>query len=315
MMGIFHMSLFSESGLLKQERTSYSALRQAFKRTRLRPRVSRKERRLVKTKSKKYLGSVNFKARTRWTKAFCSEFSRFFHLNKDRRYPDQPLFLVTLTDIFCTTEHKAEEIDVSAFKRRLQAGMTGLSYLGMMEPALYVNVAPGTRWSNKKAVSWHLHLICWGGSRDQMKRRIGKLNTSGKYLGIMYSHYGAHQKEIPDARLSSNENRTFLADKVRYVLKSPRKVYRICRFETVTKDGEVVPGFRQFKSEPKPGDRVTLFRLMKNLTLDQLAVAGGDGTAVMRRIKRRAVLVREPVRAFAAQIDERLVAQARDSVL
>jgi hypothetical protein len=106
MMGIFHMSLFSESGLLKQERTSYSALRQAFKRTGLRPRVSRKERRLVKTKSKKYLGSVNFKARTRWSKAFCSEFSRFFHLNKDRRYPDQPLFLVTLTDIFCTTEHK-----------------------------------------------------------------------------------------------------------------------------------------------------------------------------------------------------------------
>jgi hypothetical protein len=288
------MLLFSESGLLKQERTSYSELRRAFKKTRLRPRVSCKERKPVKTTPKQYLGSVNFKARIRWSKAFCREFSDFFHLNQDRRYPHQALFFVTLTDISCITDHKAQAVDVFAFKRRLQVGMKGLSYLGMMEPALYVNVAPGTRWSNKKAVSWHLHLICWGESRDQMKERIGRLNASGKYLGIMHSQYGAHQKEIPDACLPSNKDRTFLADKFRYVLKSPRKVYRICKFETISEDGEVVPGFRQFKSEPKPGDRVTLFRLMKNLTLDQLAVAGGDGTAVMRRIKRRAVLIRKP---------------------
>jgi hypothetical protein len=279
--------------LLKQERTSYSLLRQAFKKTRLLPRVSRKERKLVEIKSKKYLGSVNFAARIRWSKAFCHEFSDFFNLTIDRRYPDQPLFFVTLTDIACTTEHKAEQVDVFAFKKRLQAGMVGLSYLGMQEPGLYVNVAPGTRWSNKKAVSWHLHLICWGENREEIKERIRKLNSNDKYWGIMDSQRGAHQKEIPDACLPINRDRSFLADKLRYILKSPRKAYRICKFEKITEDGEVVPGFRQFKSEPKPGDRVTLFRLMKNLTLAQLAVAGGDGTEVMRRIKRRAVLVRK----------------------
>jgi hypothetical protein len=32
-------------------------------------------------------------------------------------------------------------------------GRAGLSYLGMIEPALYVNVAPRARWSRKRAVS------------------------------------------------------------------------------------------------------------------------------------------------------------------
>jgi hypothetical protein len=294
LMDNFRMSLFSDTGLLPQERKSHSALLLAFKKTRIRPRVSRKECRLVRINSKKYLNAANFKARIRWSKAFCSELSDFFHLNQNCRYPDQPLFFVTLTDISSTTEHKAEQVDVFPYKKRLQAGLKGLSYLGMMEPGLYVNVAPGTRWSSKKAVSWHLHLICWGESREQMKTRICQLNFNGRYRGIMYSQYGAHQKEISDAYLPKNQERSFLADKLRYVLKSPRKAYRIYRTERITKDGEVVPCLKQRKSDLRHGDRVTLFRLLNKLTLDQLAVAGGDGTAVMRRIKRRAVLVRKP---------------------
>jgi hypothetical protein len=237
---------------------------------------------------------VNFNARIRWSKVFCREFSDFFHLTKDRRYPDRPMFFVTLTDISCTTEHDAQKVDVFAYKKRLQAGMKGLSYLGMMEPALYVNVTPGTRWSNKKAVSWHVHLICWGESRKQMKKRIRKLNNSGKYRGIMQSQRGAHQKEIPNTVLPKNQDRTFLADKLRYILKSPRKAYRLYRGQRITKDGEILTCLKQRKSDLRHGDRITLFHLMKKLTLDQLAVAGGDGTAVMRRIKRRAVLVRKP---------------------
>jgi hypothetical protein len=52
------------------------------------------------------------------------------------------------------------------------------------------------------------------------------------------------------------------------------------------------PCFRQKKSELRKGDRITLFHLLKGRYLDELAAAGGDGTDIMRRIKRRAVLVR-----------------------
>jgi hypothetical protein len=59
---------------------------------------------------------------------------------------------------------------------KLRKGLRGLSYIGMIEPALYVNIAPGTRRSGKRAVSWHVHAICWGEDRKQMRNRFARLN-------------------------------------------------------------------------------------------------------------------------------------------
>jgi hypothetical protein len=125
-----------------------------------------------------------------------------------------------------------------------------------------------------------------------MKKRFYWLNKDGWYVSILHSQRGADQKEIPDSRLPNNRDRTFLADKLRYLLKSPQKAYRIYRTERVTSDGELVPCFRQRKSELREGDWITLFYLMKGLHLFELAAAGGEGTDIMRRIKRRAVRVR-----------------------
>jgi hypothetical protein len=36
---------------------------------------------------------------------------------------------------------------------------------------------------------------------------------------------------------AKNRDRTFLADKLRYLLKSPKKAYRICKTERMTADG------------------------------------------------------------------------------
>jgi hypothetical protein len=207
----------------------------------------------------------------------------FFGLDDQKTFPDQPLFFVTLTDVSCTINHDASRIDISKFKRKVQAGLRGLNYVGMVEPGLYVNVAPGTVWTNKKAVSWHLHATCWGENRREMKKRFAQLNRDSWYVSILNSQRGADQKEIPDACLPKNRDRTFLADKLRYVLKSPRKAYRIYKTERMTGDGELVPCFRQRKSELRKGDRITLFHLMKNLRLPGLAAAGGDGTDIMRR--------------------------------
>jgi hypothetical protein len=93
--------------------------------------------------------------------------------------------------------------------------------------------------------------------------------------------------------LPTNRDRTFLADKLRYLLKSPKNAYRIYKTERVTCDGEIVPCFRQKKSELRKGDRITLFHLMKGLDFPELAAAGGEGTDMMRRIKRAAVRVRK----------------------
>jgi hypothetical protein len=97
---------------------------------------------------------------------------------------------------------------------------------------------------------------------------------------------GAHQKEIP-AKFLADGSRTFFADKIRYMLKSPCKAYRI--YKAKKKEGsEEEIRFRQIKSDLRPGDRIDLFHLMKGLYLDELAVAGGEGTDMLRRIKRTA---------------------------
>jgi hypothetical protein len=152
----------------------------------------------------------------------------------------------------------------------------------MIEPGLYVNVAPGTVWTNKKAVSWHLRAICWGENRRQIKKRFARLNLDGWYVSLLSSQRGADQKEIVDCRLPRDQDRTFLADKLRYLLKSPKKTYRIYKTDRMTTHGELVPCFPQRKSELRKGDRITLFHLMKGLHFPELAAAGGDGTDIIR---------------------------------
>jgi hypothetical protein len=47
--------------------------------------------------------------------------------------------------------------------------------------------------------------------------------------------------------------------------------------------------FKRGTSELRPGERLTLLRLMKDMYLERLAAAGGEGTAILLRMKRRAL--------------------------
>jgi hypothetical protein len=188
------MSLFSMSGLMNQEYLSHKELTLAFEKSRKKHTITPKDLDLMDPSSVLDLCCVNHSARLRWSKAFCKEIEKFFDLNNHNTFPDQPLFFVTLTDVSCTTDHDEPWINIYDFKRKLQAGLRGLNYVGMVEPGLYVNVCPGTRWSNKKAVSWHLHAICWGQNRWEMKKRFCRLNRDGWYLSILDSQRGADKK-------------------------------------------------------------------------------------------------------------------------
>jgi hypothetical protein len=284
------MSLFQHTGISREEHRSERALNIAFQESWKRKTITHRDRDLLECGVRRDLCSMNRFARLLWAKAVCQEFQAFFGLDHRNHFPGQPLFFVTLTHDACCTPDDEIFVDIETFKWRLRPGLAGLSYIGMVEPALYVNVAPGTRWTSKKAVSWHLHAISWGENRQQMKDRFRRLNEDGVYRSIMDGQLGAHQKQIPP-RFLDNGNRTFLADKLRYMLKSPRKAYRIYKTERVTSDGEVVRCFRQKKSVLRKGDQITLFHLMKDLYLDELAVGGGEGTDVLRRVKQAALRV------------------------
>jgi hypothetical protein len=148
----------------------------------------------------------------------------------------------------------------------------------MIEPAYYVNVSKGTHVHGKRMVSWHLHLISWGESRKKLRERIDRLNDKRVLLPIADGLAAAHQKRISKGKVAS---------KIGYILKAPRKAYRLYKWDTVSLDGEIIPKFKQWKDDLRPGERLTLLQLMQDMYLDQLAVAGGEGTDMLRRLKRR----------------------------
>ena len=187
------------------------------------------------------------------------------------------MFLVTLCDRRCCTSHQEKNIDVPRFIRTLRRGMRGLSYVGMLEPAYYVNVSKGTYLDGKRMVSWHLHLIAWGESHKKLRKRIDRLNDQKILLPIADGLAAAHQKRISKGKLAS---------KIGYVLKAPRKAYRLYKWK-ISPHGKIIPKCKQWKDDLRPGERLTLLRLMQDFYLDRLAVAGGEGIDILRRVRRR----------------------------
>jgi hypothetical protein len=273
------MCLFDQTGVKKQERITGSKLRSAVEETRTLSLRQRRHHLQLINSNPDYLSAVNPSARITWGKLVCEELSDHFHLGRHKPEPDQPIFLVTLCDLRCCTSHQENNVEISRFIRILRRGLRGLSYLGMLEPAYYVNVCEGTHVHGKRMVSWHLHLIAWGESRKKLEKRIERLNRE-ILLPIADGLAAAHRKRISKGKLAS---------KIAYVLKAPKKAYRLFKREFMTSDGEVIYKFKQKKNDFRPGERLSVFRLMQEMYLDQLAVAGGEGAVILRRLKRRAL--------------------------
>jgi hypothetical protein len=140
----------------------------------------------------------------RW---LCEEFSDYFHLGRNNPEPDQPM----LCDRRCCTSHLEKNI------------------MGMLEPACYVNVCPGTHVHGKRIVSWHLHLIAWGEPREKLGKHIDRLNKRRILLPIANGLAAAHQKRISKGKLAS---------KIGYVLKAPKKAYRLHKWDIVSPDAK-----------------------------------------------------------------------------
>jgi hypothetical protein len=272
------MHLFDQTGLKHQELATGSKLRSAIDNARGLSLLQRRHHLQLVNSNPRDLSAVNPKARIMWGKLLCEEFSDYFHLGRHKPEPNKPIFLVTLCDLRCCTSHEENNVKIRRFIQILRRGLRGLTYLGMIEPAYYVNVSKGTHVHGKRMVSWHLHLIAWGEARKKLRERIDRLNDKRVLLPIADGLAAAHQKRISKGKLAS---------KIGYILKAPRKAYRLYKWDTVSLDGEIIPKFKQWKDDLRLGERLTVFRLMQDMYLHQLAVAGGEGTDMLRRLKRR----------------------------
>jgi hypothetical protein len=272
------MWFFRQTGLRRQELGTGSKLELALQESRQLSLHQRLQALQLLNADSRWFNAVSPQARIRWGELVCEEFSDHFHLGRHTLEPDQRIFLLTLCDRRCCTSHEANNVDIPGFIRILRRGLRGLSYFGMIEPAYYVNMCQGTHVHGKRMVSWHVHLVAWGESKSAIRARIENLNKEGILLPIADGLAAAHQKCISKGKLAS---------KISYVLKAPKKAYRLYKWERVSSDGEIIPKFKQWKEDLRPGERLTLFRLMQAMYLDHLALGGGEGAEILRRVKRR----------------------------
>lgn len=188
--------------------------------------------------------------------------------------PTEPVFLVTLAEKSSLTT--ARHINLQSIKRKLGSGLKGLSYIGMIEPGYYTNIYQSEE-KQKNVVSWHGHFLAWGVSRKQLNRHLDKIKS--RFTPIMPDLCAVHKKRIPPDQFGY---------KLWYIIKSPRREYSIGR--RLNSDGRTGKSrFKQNSRDIRPGNRVKLFKIMRDMYLDQLAMAGGEGRNLLQQIKYEAL--------------------------
>jgi hypothetical protein len=220
-----------------------------------------------------YLPAVNSKARIKWGTTFIQEIFRFFASADAADGPTTPPFLVTIADKSHLTTDQPQQINLSKIKRKLGAGLMGLSYIGMIEPGYYNVIYDKFGNQRKNVVSWHGHFLVWGITKKQLARHLAKIKP--RFTPIMPELCAVHKKIISPGQFGY---------KLWYLLKAPRKEYSIGRRrECNEKTGAAK--FKQNSRKIRPGNRLKLFNLMQEMYLDKMAMAGGEGSELLRRIR------------------------------
>lgn len=283
------MNFYEASGCEAREREQAVELKEAFNRSRNWRSVSRSDRRALKDRNHEDSYAANRYSRTVFSRAICDELQSKFCSDPQTLDHDQDVFFLTLLDIRCATDLSPVVPDLRQFKAIMRRGLRGLSYVGMMDVAYYANLAAGVRFNGKRCLFWHLHALVWGVTEREMKRHIRLLNRSGEYLAIIDGLKGVLSKKVKSGTLPIVAG---------YVLKSPANAYRVWRKDRfdddgnslVNADGEILAKFGQKKSKLRHGERVRLFKLLKQVPMTDLAISGGEGKTILARAKRSAAL-------------------------
>jgi len=286
------MTFYANTKIEQWQFREQSALRLAFQESRKRHSIRGGDRERLKLGVRHDLLAVNSFSRRKWGEVLSGQFSEYFCDGGDGSTHNRDVYFVSLMDNTCarSPEDRLTEADVEFIKNRLRYGLRGYSFVGMIEPAYYVNLQHGVRFQGKRCMFWHLHALVWGVSRKSLKRCLRKLVLAGRYVSIADGLKPTHIRKIKQGRLPAH---------VAYAVKSPSKAYRISVRDREDEDGQpvtdtdgvVLQQFKQGKSPLRHGERIVLFHAMKHLHLDRLAVAGGEGTELLRTVKRLALKV------------------------
>jgi hypothetical protein len=281
------MSFFQASGIEDWCRSADQALRNAFEEAHSRASISRPDRLLLTHSAKDRLLAVNAYSRISVARALCEEIASKLCVNEYWEH-EQPVYFVTLIPKPGFVATDLRQFDLRGMKDSLRADLGGLSYVGAFEPGYYASLPSSGAGPGCQAICWHPHLLMWDVSTGQLSRLVQKLVKTGHYRAVV-----TELKPIHAAQIVNGE----LPDVVTYLLKPPSHAYRVTRYPWFDQDGEIrldmdgTPRFyvEQHGSELRKGERLRVFHAMKHLGLDDLLVAGGEGSVLRARALRTAI--------------------------
>lgn len=271
------MSFFKRTRIREFSVAASRDLHNAFETARNGSFVLARDRGFLQKQLRPHLLHQSHEARMIWGQWIAHYLSEKFCVGTSITHT-QPIYLVTLCDINCVTSIEDKHPDIRRFKTRLQRGLKGLSYIGAIEPANYTNVQSGSRIDGKRCMFWHLHVLVWDISKRDLRERLDDLESSGKYLAITEQFPAVHMVKIKPGELPNT---------VGYIFKPPANAYRLSLYDGVRYKMPVTLA-KQGQKRLRPGERVRLFHIMKEMSLWELAVAGGDGTPLLNAIRKSA---------------------------
>ncbi|WP_157643023.1 hypothetical protein [Bradyrhizobium sp. WSM4349] len=278
------MSLFEHTQIVAAEEIACRKLLSAFETSHKRNLVSSGDEELIVDSAGAGLSAVCLSARTCWAHFLCGELERYFAYNNATRATNQKVFFFTLVDISCARSRDERKIALKPIIRKLERGLKGRDFIGVLEPGLYSHIDARLKHPfGSSLVSWHLHVLVWGVSRNDVKRLARKLNKSKRYIPLSPGQDGVFQRGVREGELSRA---------LSYIMKPPISAYRLGRRREST-DGKA--SFIQYRSNLRPGERLTLYLHMRHLSLPETWIAGGKGSALLGTVKRRS---RAAIRRF-----------------
>lgn len=161
-------------------------------------------------------------ARERWMRALGGQLCAALGARPPRYRPAQPVWFVTLIDRRQivrgpgTTRFARPDPTFREIRRTYAAAMTGLDYVGLLDPALYVSTQH--QEGVPRLIQWHLHALVWNASQTDLDTwAAGVRATMDAYLP------GASSVDIAPVQPAD-----FL-QVLWYTGKMPRKQYQVSR--------------------------------------------------------------------------------------
>ena len=214
------------------------------------------------------LGAQNPYARERWMRSLGAGLCREVGAHAPDWAPQVPVFFVTLIDetqivypADCIRGYRPNP-RIADIRRHYRRALRGLEYLGMLDPALYVSAQQVQ--DVPRFILWHAHALVWNTSRAALDAwAAGVRPTMSAYLPYA-SAVDCQPIHPPDLR-----------QVIWYTAKTPYKQYQVWRRETGS--------LGQEKRNINGVNSVRLYAEMRDMTLPELALAGGAGRLILSR--------------------------------